>query len=431
MDLETEIGQLRKELDTKKSEETRLRAKADGLVEDKRKAGVNVLADASAFEEVDQAYLEADRLRDEIVDTQARIARALEFAGHQVDDADRTGRHDVRTREAKRIIERLVESEEYARLRSSRVLETSASVQMNPVEIRNREEFMHDLRQRTTVDNTSGSGGGVIWSDRLENLIVPMMARRVRLLDMITIGSTDTDTVEYVRQTTKTDAAAGTAYGTALPESAYGWTKDSTTVKRAGHWVPATKGAIADSAQLETLLRTQLTPGHLRYLESQVWNGNGSGENLIGILDSSRSAVQTMSRGSDSYHDAFHKAITKVRVANLFDDYEPSAFVITPGDYEKIVLEKDQNDNYLNGRGVNEITSLWGLTPVVTNLAASGTALVGDFSQAYLWVREGVTVSMSDQHSDFFLKGLVAIKSEGRVAFDVMQEAAFVKVTGL
>lgn len=427
MDLENELNQLRKELDEKKGEETRLRAKADGLVEDKRKAGVNVLADATAFEEVDKAYLEADRLRDEIVETQSRITRALQFAGQRVAE----GKDDLKTREAVRIIERLTGSEEFARLRSSRVLETSGSVQMNPVEIREREEFIHDLRQRATVTNASGSGGGVIWSDRLENLIVPMMARRVRLLDMITIGTTDTDTVEYVRQTTKTDAAAGTAYGTALPEAEYGWTKDSTTVKRAGHWVPATKGAIADSAQLETLLRTQLTPGHLRYLESQIWNGNGSGENLVGILDSSRSGVQTQARSSDTYHDVFHKAITKVRVANLFDDYEPTAFVITPGDYEKLVLEKDLDGNYLNGRGVSEITSLWGLTPVVTNLAASGTALVGDFSQAYLWVREGVSVSMSDQHSDFFLKGLVAIKSEGRVAFDVMEEAAFVKVTGL
>ena len=147
--------------------------------------------------------------------------------------------------------------------------------------------------------------------------------------------------------------------------------------------------------------------------------------------DAARSAVQTQARGVMSYHDVFHKAITKVRVANLFEDYEPNAFVITPQDYENLVLEKDLDGNYLNHRGVTEIPTLWGLTPVVTNLAASGTALVGDFSQAILWLREGVTVSMSDQHSDFFLKGLVAIKSEGRVAFDVMQEAAFVKVTGL
>lgn len=427
MDLETEIGQLRSQLATTKNEEARLRSEADTLVSNMRDSGVNPLADAEAFDKVDAAYLAADKLRDDIAATQTRIARALEITGERADDA----KDSVERREARTFISRLTESQEFMRLREGRVLTSSASVQMNPVEIQTREEFMEGLRLRTTVDNTSGSGGGVIWSDRLQNLIVPMAQRRVRLLDMITVGTTDTDTVEYVRQTTNTDAAAGTAYGTALPESAYGWTKDSTTVKRAGHWVPATKGAIADSAQLETLLRSRLAPGHLRYLESQVWNGNGSGENLVGILDSSRSSVQTQARGSLSYHDVFHKAITKVRVANLYDDYEPTAFVITPQDYESLVLEKDLDNNYINHRGVSEISTLWGLTPVVTNLATSGTALVGDFSQAMLWVREGVAISMSDQHSDFFLKGLVAIKSEGRVAFDVMEEAAFVKVTGL
>lgn len=425
MELENEIKGLRTQIAKKKAEEARERAAADKLVADMRAEGVDILGDAEAFEKVDQAYLRSDQLRDEVAALQTRMARALEIVGERADEA----RDSVERREARTFIERLTSSEEYTRLREKNIFTSSASIQMDPVEISTREEFMQGLRLRT-IDNQGGSGGGVIWSDRLENLIVPMAQRRVRILDLITIGSTDSDTVEYVRQTTHTDAAAGTAFGTALPESNYGWTKDSTTVKRAGHHVVATRGALADSAQLETLLRTKLAPGHLRYLESQVWNGNGSGENLTGILDGSRSP-QTVGRGSDSYHDVFHKAITKVRVANLYEDHEPTAFVVNPVDYEKIVLEKDKDDNYLNRRGATEISTLWGMVPVITNLAASGTAVVADWKEAYLWVREGVAVSASDQHADFFLKGLVAIKSEGRVAFDVMEEKAFVTVTGL
>ena len=95
------------------------------------------------------------------------------------------------------------------------------------------------------------------------------------------------------------------------------------------------------------------------------------------------------------------------------------------------MLEKDNDDNYINRRGVTEINSLWGMTPVVTTLAASGTAVVGDYSQIVLYVREGVVVAASDSHSDFFLKGLVAVKAEGRYASVVLQSRAFCKVTGL
>jgi HK97 family phage major capsid protein len=427
VDLEKDIIALRSQLATAKTDEARERTAADSLVKSMRDEGINVLGDADAFEKVDAAYLRADELKDTIFESQRRIARALEITGERADSS----KDSVERREARTIAARLLESDQYVQLRESGVLRDSGSnVRMNPVSVANRDELINMVRMRTTIDNSAGSGGGVIWSDRLENLIVPMVSRKPRLLDIISVGTTDSDTVEFVRQTTKTDAAAGTAYGTALSEAAYGYTKDSTTVKRVGHWVPSTKGAIADSGQLQTLVSGQLVEGHLRAIETNCWSGDGIGENLLGLTEATRS-FQTQAKGNLSYHDVFHKAITKVRVANLDADYFPSAFVVNPYDYESIVLEKDKQDNYLNGRGVNEITSLWGMLPVVTNLATSGTAWVGDFSQAMLWVREGVTLAMSDSYSDYFLKGLVALKTEGRLAFDVLKGEAFVKITGL
>jgi hypothetical protein len=51
-------------------------------------------------------------------------------------------------------------------------------------------------------------------------------------------------------------------------------------------------------------------------------------------------------------------------------------------------------------------------------LQTAGTALVGDFrSGSTLWVREGVQVVASDDHSTFFVDRKVAIAAETRVAF--------------
>jgi HK97 family phage major capsid protein len=58
----------------------------------------------------------------------------------------------------------------------------------------------------------------------------------------------------------------------------------------------------------------------------------------------------------------------------------------------------------------------------------SGFALLGDFSKAVLWDREQTTVTMTDSHEDFFVRNLVAILAEERVAFAVTRPTAFVNV---
>jgi hypothetical protein len=56
------------------------------------------------------------------------------------------------------------------------------------------------------------------------------------------------------------------------------------TVKTIAHWLPATKRALSDAAQIRTLIDTFLTYGLEEELEDQMVNGNGTGENFEGIL---------------------------------------------------------------------------------------------------------------------------------------------------
>jgi hypothetical protein len=59
------------------------------------------------------------------------------------------------------------------------------------------------------------------------------------------------------------------------------------------------------------------------------------------------------------------------------------------------------------------------------------TALVGDFRFAMRWAREGTSISMTDSHSDFFVRNLLAILAERRDAFGVLDVQAFCEVTGI
>jgi HK97 family phage major capsid protein len=428
-DLEKDIISLRKQLREVEADQASARAAADKMVADIREAGANPF-DGDNFAKVDEAYKRADELADERSGLNTRLVRALEIAGERSEQR----KDSEERREARAILGpietraalRFIESPEYKSLRDSGVLDMAqARVNSMPVEAMTRDELKDVLRLRTTVDNTAGSGGGLIWSDRT-GIVVPIPQRRVRLLDVITVGQTNTDTVDYATETTHTDAAAETAYGTAAPESAYGWTHASTTVRRIPHFVPATKGSLADAGQLQTTLESFLVAGVKRRLEAEVWNGDGTGQNLTGILQNG--SLLSQARSTDTRWDAVHKAVTQIRI-NLLDQGEPGYIVMSPNDFQSIVLEKDADGNYVNQRGPVEPGSIWGLTPIVTPLAADGTPLVGDFAWAMLWLRSGVTVAASDSHQDFFIKGLVALLAEMRAAFAVLQPKAFCKVT--
>src|SRR5690606_31860244 len=116
---------------------------------------------------------------------------------------------------------------------------------------------------------------------------------------LVTKGQTTSDTVEYVRVTGKTNSAAPVAEATSAagptveegvltpaagggykPESGMALERVSTTVKTIAHWIPITKRAASDAAQVRTLVDSFLRYGLNEELEDQILNGNGSGENF-------------------------------------------------------------------------------------------------------------------------------------------------------
>jgi HK97 family phage major capsid protein len=71
---------------------------------------------------------------------------------------------------------------------------------------------------------------------------------------------------------------------------------------------------------------------------------------------------------------------------------------------------------------------LWGLPLVVSKAIAEHTALVGDFSQVSLFVREGLSLRMSDSDQDAFIRNEVVFLVEGRWGLAVWAPSAFALV---
>lgn len=121
--------------------------------------------------------------------------------------------------------------------------------------------------------------------------------------------------------------------------------------------------------------------------------------------------------------------------------YAPDAIVINPTDYQHLRLRKDGNNQYYGGGffynqyssdGIVEQPSLWGLRTVVTSAVATGTCLVGAFHAGASVVRKssGVTVDITNTDQDDFVKNLITILIEERLALAVRYPSAFVKISG-
>ena len=133
--------------------------------------------------------------------------------------------------------------------------------------------------------------------------------------------------------------------------------------------------------------------------------------------------------------ESIFEAMTAVRQNSPF---EPDAIVINPADYQALRLAKDGNGQYYGGGyfagpygngGVMENPPIWGLRTVVSNLIPSGQAIVGAFRLGASIVRKGgMRVEMANTNEDDFIRNMVTIVIEERLALAVRYPWAFAAI---
>jgi HK97 family phage major capsid protein len=203
-------------------------------------------------------------------------------------------------------------------------------------------------------------------------------------------------------------------------------------VRTIAHWIPVTKRALSDAAQIRTLIDNFLEYGLEEELEDQMVSGDGTGENFTGLANTS--GVQQQAYDTSALR-TFRKAKTLVRTVGRSI---PTGYVVNPLDVEALDLLQDQIGRFyfggpqgtLNNAGLAGPTTnpLWNLPVIESEATPAGTAWVGDWRKAILWDREQSSITLSDSHASFFVQNLVAILAEMRAAFGVIQPSAFVQI---
>jgi len=292
--------------------------------------------------------------------------------------------------------------------------------------------------QKTLLYGSSASSGGGFVQNDVQPGYVDIRQRELTFLDLIPRVQTESDTIEYVYETTFTNAAASVAEATVTTgttgkkaESALAYAIATVAVETIAHWIPVTNRMLSDAPAIRGIINGRLLLGLDLTLESLCVTGNGTTPNISGITDH---AINAVGMGSDSAVDALFKGRTLVRTTG---HGRPSAFVIHPTDWSQIRLSRENADTgtlggYMMGPpSMTGATTLWGIPVVESEAMTVGTALVGDWQQGCtLFDREQAAIRVGTI-DDQFVRNMQTILAELRAAFVVWRPTMFTQITGI
>ncbi len=314
--------------------------------------------------------------------------------------------------------DQVIASAGYKAIRGSR----GAAWSTGPIEIETK---------ATLFEGSLGSpgAGAALAQPDVRPGVVQLLSQPPTVVDLLAQAPTSSNVVRVIVETVASNAAAATAEGDEKPEAALEFDEVDEPVRKVAVFLPVSDELLEDAPALQAYINARLGLFVRQEEEDQILNGRGHGVNLTGLLNripaGNRGVTSTATAASAIDH--VYAAISKARQSYL----EPDGIVIHPSSWEMMRLLKDGDENYIGGSpfstGPGEPSeTLFGKRVAITTAIDSGQALVGSFQQgAQLFRRGGLTIEISNSHSDWFRRNLEAIRAESRIALAVFRGESF------
>lgn len=278
---------------------------------------------------------------------------------------------------------------------------------------------------RSAITSATGSGAGLVRPDRMAG-IVAGPERRLTIRDLIAPGETESNSVEYVKETGYTNNAEPVAEGAAKPYSEITFSLVSAGVRTIAHLFKASRQILDDAKQLQSYINARARYGLMLKEETQLLYGNNTGANLHGIIPQASAYVKPTGATVDT-----EQHIDRIRLALLqaaLAEYAADGIVLNPIDWAVIETLKDSNKNYLIGKPQGQTSpTLWNRPVVETQSIVQNEFLVGAFQMgAQIYDRMDIEVLISTENDKDFENNMVSIRAEERLALAVYRPEAFV-----
>ena len=270
---------------------------------------------------------------------------------------------------------------------------------------------------------------------------IPNVPLTVRTL--LPTGRTSNNMIEFVKENTFTNNAGpqwsptspvgsppGYIDGALKPKSTLSWTLVQRPVSTIGHYMKASRQILDDAPMLQSEINNRLLYGLALEEEEQLLLGDGNNGNQLGLIPQAAVYNASMNVAGDTKIDKLRHALLQVTLSK----YLPTAIVLAPKDWHDIELVKTEEGgankgNYILSNPVAQtVPRIWGYRVVESLTMPAGTFLVGNFATgAQIFDRMNATVEIARQNEDDFVRNMVSILAEERLAFAVYTPAAFVE----
>lgn len=288
-----------------------------------------------------------------------------------------------------------------------------------------------EVKNITSASTTGTSATtGLVVADRQPG-ILQLPRRGLVVRDLLMPGRTNSSAIEYVKETVFTNAAASVAENPAAPkpQSDISYSLVNTPVRQLAHFIMASKQILSDAPQLQSQIDGRLRYG-LSYVEDlALLAGDGTGQNLLGLVPQATTykAPTGVTVQSGTRIDVLRMAMLQATLA-LFP---ATGHVLNPIDWAQIEVTKDTQNRYIFANPTGQAGPvMWGL-PVVESLAMTvGNFLTGAFRMAaQIFDREDANVLISTEDRDNFVRNMVTILAEQRLALAVYRPQALIAGT--
>jgi HK97 family phage major capsid protein len=276
------------------------------------------------------------------------------------------------------------------------------------------------------ITSGSTSAGPMITPDKRSE-VIGLPRRRLTVRGLLAPGTTASNTVQFSRQTTRTNAAAVVTESAEKPESTYAWELIDAPVRTIAHWVPVSRQAMDDAPMLQSTIDGELRYGLQLAEESELLFGSGSGQHLNGVATQATAYETSRDSTGDTRFDTLAHALAQAQVALL----PATGIVMNDDDLEALKIIKDDQGRYIGGGPFGPpITTIWGRPVVGTPVMTGGHFLVGAFLDgAQIFDRLDAEVLVSSEDRDNFIKNMLTVRAEERLALAVKRPTAFITGT--
>lgn len=241
--------------------------------------------------------------------------------------------------------------------------------------------------------------------------------------DLLPGGQTTSSVLKFPQRKSLTNNAAMVAEGAAKPQSDFTFEMVTTEVKKIAHYIKASDEILADAPALRSYIDAQLIDGLREVEDAQILKGDGTGQNLLGLY--TVATAFNRAKAGDTLLDTLLRAKTQLRLVSR----TATGIVLNPEDWETIQLLKGSDSHYIWASVPDgNAQRVWALPVRDSTRLSVGEWLVGDFRRgAQLFDREQSNITVANQNEDDFIKNMVTILAEERLALTIYDRLAFVK----